>query len=85
MKGFASAQKALQISEMEMRELPGEAEENSVSLTRGVIDLPSRQINDFSQERKQKKIELMARPGRSPHHRNIRRHRLRPHNRHNPG
>ena len=26
--------------------------------------MPSRQINDFSQKRKQKKIELVARPGR---------------------
>ena len=41
-----SAQKALQGSEMEMRELLGGTEEKSVSLT-GVIDLPSSQINDF--------------------------------------
>ena len=29
---------------------------------KGVIDLPSRQINDFLQKMKQKKIELVARP-----------------------
>ena len=31
----------------------------------GVIDLPSRQINDFLQKRKQKEIELVARPGQT--------------------
>ena len=29
---------------------------------RGVIDLPSRQINNFQQKSQQKKIELVARP-----------------------
>ena len=58
-----SAQKALQGSETETRELLEGMEENSVSPTRGVIDLPSRQIYDFFTKEKQKKIELVARPG----------------------
>ena len=41
---MVSAQKALQGSETETRELLGGTEENSVSPMR---DLPSRQINDF--------------------------------------
>ena len=48
-----SAQKALQGSETETRELLGGTEENSVS-PRGVIDLPSRQINEFSQKKTEK-------------------------------
>ena len=44
-----------------MRELLGGTEENSVSLI-GVIDLPSRQINDFY-KKETEKIELVARPG----------------------
>ena len=55
-----SAQKALRGSETETRELLGGTEEFSVSPTRG--DLPSMQINDFSQKRKQLKIELVGRP-----------------------
>ena len=43
-KGSVSAQKALQESETETRELLGGTEENRVSQL-GVIDLPSRQIN----------------------------------------
>ena len=35
LKGAVSAQKALQVSEMEMRELLGGTEENSVSFVRG--------------------------------------------------
>ena len=45
-KGAVSAQKALRGSETETRELLGVTEENSVSRL-GIIDLPSRQINDF--------------------------------------
>ena len=47
-----SAQKALQGSETETRELLGRTEENSVSLMRGTL----------LAKRKQKKIELVARP-----------------------
>ena len=61
MKGSVSAQKALQGSEMETRDSLGRKEENSFSPTR-VINLPYRQINDFFTKRKQKKIELVARP-----------------------
>ena len=43
LKGAVQAQKG---SETKTRELPGEAEENSVS-RQGVIDLLFRQINDF--------------------------------------
>ena len=62
-----SAQKALRGSEPETRELLGGTEENSVSPMRGqiIIDLPSRQINDFSQKGNRKKIELVARPAAS--------------------
>ena len=42
-------------SETETRELLGGTEENSVSQT-GVIDLPSRQINEFSQKGNRKKL-----------------------------
>ena len=45
LKGAVSAQKALQGSETETRELLGGTAENSVSLMRG--RLPFRQINDF--------------------------------------
>ena len=45
-----SAHKALQGSETETRELLGGTEENSVSRL-AVIDLPSRQINDFLQKK----------------------------------
>ena len=55
-----SAQKALQGSESETRELLGGTEENSVT-RQGVIDLPPRQINDFVQNGNRKN-ELVARP-----------------------
>ena len=51
-----SAQKALQGSKTERRELLEGTEEKKV------IALPSRQINDFTIKEK-KKIGLMARPG----------------------
>ena len=51
-----SAQKALQGSETETRELLRGTEENNVSRTRGFIDLPSRQINDFSPKGNRKKL-----------------------------
>ena len=54
-KPAVSAQKALQGSETEMRELLGGTEESSVSRP-GVIDLPSMQINDFSQRGNRKKL-----------------------------
>ena len=54
-KGAVSAEKALRGSEMETRELLGGTEENSVSPMR-VIDLPSRQINEFSQKGNIKKL-----------------------------
>ena len=47
-----------------MRELLGGTEENSVFSDEGSINLPSRQINDFSQKGNRKKIELVARPGK---------------------
>ena len=62
MKGVVSAQKALLGFETETRELLGGTEENSVS-PQGVIDLPSRQINDFSQKGNIK-IESVARPAK---------------------
>ena len=59
MKGAMSAQKALQRSKTETRELLGGTEENSISSKRG----PSRQISDFSQKRKKKIVKkLVARP-----------------------
>ena len=51
LKGSMSAEKALQGSEAETRELLEGTTENSVSPI-GVIDLPSRQINEFSQRGK---------------------------------
>ena len=45
LKGLFSFYGALQGSEMKRREFLGGTEENSVS-RQGVIDLPSRQIND---------------------------------------
>ena len=54
-KGAVSAQKALQGSEMETRELLGGIRENSVSH-------PGKSMIFFT-KRKQKKIELVARPG----------------------
>ena len=59
------AQKALLGFETETRELLGGTEENSVS-RRGVIDLPSRQINDFLQKGKRKKIELVTKLAVNP-------------------
>ena len=46
MKGAVSAQKALQVSETDTRQLLGGTEEKTVSLI-GSIDLPSGQINDI--------------------------------------
>ena len=46
LKGVASAQKALQGSETETRDLLGGTLDNSVS-RQGFIGFPSRQINDF--------------------------------------
>ena len=57
-----SAQKALQGSETETRELLGGMEEKIHFPRRGVIDLPSGQINIFLKNRKQKNIELVSRP-----------------------
>ena len=42
-----SAQKALQGSETETRELLGGTEEKSVTPTHEAVDLPFKQINDF--------------------------------------
>ena len=61
-KGAVSAQKALRGSETETRELLGGTEENSVSPMRGHwFALQANQW--FFTKRKQKKIELVARPG----------------------
>ena len=46
LKGAVSAQKALQGSETETRELLVGAEQNSIFST-GVIDLPTRKINSY--------------------------------------
>ena len=54
MKGPVSAQKAVQGSETETRELLGGTEENSVSPLRD--HLPSRQINDFLRKGNRKKL-----------------------------
>ena len=54
LKDTVSAQKAHQGSETETRELLGGTGENRVS-RRGVIDLPARQINDFSQKKETEK------------------------------
>ena len=62
LKGAVSAQKALRGSETETRELLGGTEENSVSPDEG--SLICRQINDFFIKRKQKKIEIVAKPAR---------------------
>ena len=59
MKGAVSAQKALKVSETETRELLGGTKKKSISPIRSML---SRQINDFFTKRKQKKIELVARP-----------------------
>ena len=62
MKGAVSTQKALQGSETETRELLGGTTENSVSPMRGHwFALLANQ--SFFIKRKQKKIELVARPG----------------------
>ena len=55
------AQKALQGSETETMELLGGPTRRVLS-RKGVIDLPSKQINDFLQKGNRKKIELVARP-----------------------
>ena len=47
LKGAVSAQKALQGSETETRELLGGTEEKSATPTHEAVDLPFRQINDF--------------------------------------
>ena len=61
LKGAVSAQKALQGSETETSELLGATEENSISLTRG--HWFALQANKwFFTKRKQKNIELVARP-----------------------
>ena len=44
------------------KEVAGRNGREQYSPQRGVIDLPSRQINYFLQKRKQKKIEFVARP-----------------------
>ena len=63
MKGVVSAQKALQGSRTETRELLGGMEENCVSLTKeSLIYRPGKSMI-FNKKRKQKKIELVARPG----------------------
>ena len=59
-----SSQKALQGSQTEMRDLLGGTEE--ISPTRGVIDLPSSQINDYFYTKETETIELMATPERHP-------------------
>ena len=63
MNSAVSSQKAFQGFETEMRELLRGAEEISVFLRRGIIGLPSRQMNDFLQKRKQKNIVKVAIPG----------------------
>ena len=49
MKGALSAQKARQVSATETKELPG-GTKDKVSPVMGVIDLPSRRINDLKKE-----------------------------------
>ena len=62
MKGTMSAQKAFQGSQTETKELLEEWK-RIVFPRCGVIDLPSRQTNDFFyKKRKQKKVELVSRP-----------------------
>ena len=55
LKVVVSAQKAIQGSETKTRELLEVTEGNSVSQC-GVIDLPSRQINDILQKGNRKKL-----------------------------
>ena len=50
LKGAVSAQKALQGSETETREVAGRNGREIVFPRQGVIDLPYRQINDFLQK-----------------------------------
>ena len=61
LKGTVSAQKVLEGSKTETRELLGGTKEKSFP-RRGVIDLPSEQFNAISQKRKQKIVEFVARP-----------------------
>ena len=61
MKGTVSAQKALQGCETETREWLGGTEENRVSPTRDQKG-PFTLLPPFLQKRKQKIIELVARP-----------------------
>ena len=61
MKGVVSAQKALQGSEIQTRELLEERERIGFP-RQGVIDLPSKQINNFLQKGNRKESELVARP-----------------------
>ena len=49
LKGAVSAQKARQVSATETKELPG-GTKDKVSPVMGVIDLPSRRINDLKKE-----------------------------------
>ena len=56
-----SAQKPLEGSKTKTRELL-EERKRVLFPRQGVIDLPPRQIIDFLQKRKQKKIELVSRP-----------------------
>ena len=53
-----SAQKAIQGSETETTELLGGTKENKIFHVKGVVDLPSRQIYDFFQN-KQFEIRLV--------------------------
>ena len=62
MKGTVSAQKALQGSETETRELLGGTEENSLSPGDGSLIFPPVQINDFFYKKDTEKNELVARP-----------------------
>ena len=61
MKGAVSAEKALQVSEAETKELLGGREEKSFSLTRG---LEGKLMIFYKKETE--KIEFVARPGQGP-------------------
>ena len=60
MKGAVSAQKALQGSEIETKELLGGAEGKSIFADIGAIDFPSSQIDEFLIKGNRKILSLWA-------------------------
>ena len=63
LKGAVSAQKALQGSETETRDLQGATEENSFFLIRGSLICPPGKSMIFHKNETGQKIDLVTRPG----------------------